>query len=162
MADLLMKMPIPNEPLKKNRFILRFPSSLGFNEYFVKSASRPSININEIEIPFLNTSKYVAGRYNWDAVNVELRDGIGPSTSQVVMEWVRLVSESLTGRQGYAAGYKKEVEIVMIDPTGNEVQKWILFGAWPSKADFGSLDYGDDEVATISMTLRIDYAELIY
>ena len=27
------------------------------------------------------------------------------------MEWVRLHSESVTGRQGYAAGYKKDIEL---------------------------------------------------
>jgi hypothetical protein len=26
---------------------------------------------------------------------------------QAIMEWVRLHSESITGRQGYAAGYKE-------------------------------------------------------
>ena len=31
MADLLMKMPVPYEPKKKNRFIMRFDSSLGIN-----------------------------------------------------------------------------------------------------------------------------------
>ena len=31
MADLLMKMPIPYEPKRNNRFILRFPSTLGIN-----------------------------------------------------------------------------------------------------------------------------------
>ena len=42
MADLLMKMPIPYEPKRQNRFILRFPSSLGINEWFVESTKRPS------------------------------------------------------------------------------------------------------------------------
>ena len=56
MADLLMKMPIPYEPKKKNRFILRFPSSLGINEWYVESTSRPNISIGSVEIPFLNTS----------------------------------------------------------------------------------------------------------
>ena len=52
MADLLMKMPVPYEPKRKNRFILRFPSSLGINEWFVESTSRPQITINPVEIPF--------------------------------------------------------------------------------------------------------------
>ena len=59
MADLLMKMPIPYEPKKKNRFILRFPSSLGINEWYVESTSRPNITIGSVEIPFLNTSTFV-------------------------------------------------------------------------------------------------------
>ena len=64
---------------------------------------------NAVEIPFLNTSNYVLGRYTWDDINVTLRDPIGPSASQAVMEWVRLHSESVTGRQGYAVGYKRDL-----------------------------------------------------
>ena len=45
MADLLMKMPIPYEPKRQNRFILRFPSNLGINEWFVESTARPHIRI---------------------------------------------------------------------------------------------------------------------
>ena len=52
MADLLMKMPIPYEPKRQNRFILRFPSSLGINEWFVESTKRPSIKIGSTEIQF--------------------------------------------------------------------------------------------------------------
>jgi len=59
MADLLMKMPVPYEPKRSNRFILRFDSTLGINEWFVESTGRPSIDINPVEIPFLNTSTFV-------------------------------------------------------------------------------------------------------
>jgi hypothetical protein len=44
------------------------------------------------------------------------------------MEWVRLHAESVTGRMGYAAGYKKDVDLEMLDPTGVAVEKWILQG----------------------------------
>ena len=71
MADLLMKMPIPYEPKRQNRFILRFPSCLGINEWFVESAKRPSIKIASTEIQFLNTSTFVAGRFNWDEISVK-------------------------------------------------------------------------------------------
>ena len=113
MADLLMKMPVPYEPKKKNRWLIRFPSDLGIQEWWLQSASRPSITQNEVEIPFLNTSTWVIGRFTWEPITVTFRDPIGPSASQAIMEWVRLHSESITGRQGYAAGYKKDVEVEM-------------------------------------------------
>ncbi len=93
MADLLMKMPIPYEPKRENRWILRFPSSLGINEWYVESASRPKLTINSKEIEFLNTSTFVAGRFKWDAISVKFRDPIGPSASQAIMEWIRLCAE---------------------------------------------------------------------
>ena len=162
MADLLMKMPVPYEPKRQNRFILRFPSSLGINEWFVETAQRPHIQIAATEIPFLNTSTYVAGRFNWQALNVTFRDPIGPSAAQALMEWVRLHAESVTGRMGYAAGYKKNVDLEMLDPTGVVVEKWILEGSFLSDVNFDSLGYGTDALATITATIRMDRCILVY
>jgi hypothetical protein len=162
MADLLMKMPLPYEPKRQNRFILRFPSSLGINEWFVESTSRPQITIGSTEIPFLNTSTFVAGRFNWNPINVVFRDPIGPSAAQALMEWVRLHAESVTGRMGYAAGYKKDINLEMLDPTGVVVEKWILYGTFLTDVNFNSLAYNTDGLATINATLRPDRCVLVY
>ena len=162
MADLLMKMPVPYEPKRKNRFILTFPSSLGINSWYVESTSRPQISINPTEIPFLNTSTYVAGRFTWNTINVTFRDPIGPSAAQALMEWVRLHAESVTGRMGYAAGYKKDIDLEMLDPTGVAVEKWILQGTFLTDVNFDTLGYSDDNLATITATLRPDRCILVY
>ena len=162
MADLLMKMPIPYEPKKKNRFILRFPSSLGINEWYVESTSRPQITVNSVEIPFLNTSTYVAGRFVWNTINVTFRDPIGPSAAQELMEWVRIHAESVTGRMGYAAGYKKDIDLEMLDPTGVVVEKWIMQGTFLTDVNFNDLSYSDDAIANISASLRPDRCILVY
>ena len=163
MSDLLLKAPLHYEPLRKNRWLFRFPSDLGIMEWWLSSAARPTINQAETEIPFLNTSTWVLGRYTWNAIQVSLRDPIGPSASQAVMEWVRLQSESVTGRQGYAAGYKRDVEIEMLDPTGVVVQKWILKNAFlQGDVNFGNLDYTSSDLATIEFTLRYDYAVMCF
>jgi len=162
MADLLMKMPVPFEPKRQNRFILRFPSSLGINEWYVTSAKRPSATIKDVEIPFLNTSTFVAGRFLWETIDVTFKDPIGPSASQALMEWFRLHAESVTGRMGYAAGYKKDIELEMLDPTGVVVEKWILQGTFLTKLNFGDLDYSKDDLATINATLRMDRCIQVY
>ena len=162
MADLLMKMPIPYEPKRENRWILRFPSSLGINEWYVESTSRPKLTIGSKEIEFLNTSTFVAGRFKWDAISVKFRDPIGPSASQAIMEWIRLCAESVTGRMGYAAGYKKNVDLEMLDPTGVVVEKWVLEGSWLMDVNFDSLAYNQDALASITATLRMDRCILVY
>ena len=110
----------------------------------------------------MNTSTWVIGRFTWEAIDVVFRDAIGPSTSQALMEWVRLQSESVTGRQGYAAGYKKDVEIEMLDPTGVVVEKWQLQGTMLTNVAFGDLAMDDDGIADITATLRFDRAILIF
>ena len=158
MADMLMRMPVPYEPLRKNRFILRFPDELGIQEWWVSTTSRPKYTSDETEIPFLNTSTYVIGRFKWDSIQVTFRDPIGPSATQALMEWVRLHSESVTGRQGYAAGYKKDVELELLDPTGVVIEKWILQGTMLGNVGFGDLDYSSSDIADITATLRFDRA----
>lgn len=162
MSDLLLKMPLNYEPLRQNRWLLRFPSDLGIQEWWLTSAARPSIQQEETQIPFLNTSTYVVGRYQWQTIEITLRDPIGPSASQAMMEWVRLHSESVTGRQGYAAGYKRDVELEMLDPTGVVVSKWILKNTMLTIVNFGQLNYNQSDLATITATLRFDYAILAY
>jgi hypothetical protein len=162
MADLLMKMPVPYEPKRQNRFIVRFPSSMGINEWYVTSAARPNAKINPVEIPFLNTSTFVAGRFNWNEIRVTFKDPIGPSAAQALMEWFRLHAESVTGRMGYAAGYKKDIEIEMLDPTGVVVEKWILQGTFLTDINFGELDYSRDDIATITTSLRMDRCIQVY
>lgn len=158
MGDLLTKIPLQFEPKRKNRFILRFPSDLGIQEWAVKSASRPKLSQGATEIPFLNTSDWVLGRYVWQDMNVTLRDPIGPSTMEAVMEWIRLHSESVTGRQGYAIGYKRDLILEMLDPAGNSIEKWIIKHAFITDMDGGELDYGQEDLAEISLTLKYTYA----
>jgi hypothetical protein len=78
------------------------------------------------------------------------------------MEWVRLHSESITGRQGYAAGYKKDVELDLLDPTGVVVEKWVLQGTMITTANFGDLAMDDDSLADISINLRPDRCILVF
>ena len=162
MADLLSKIGVPNEPKRKNRWLFRFPADLGIQEWWLASAARPSIEQNEVEIPFLNTSTWVIGRFTWSAIDVTLRDMIGPSSAQAVMEWVRLHSESITGRQGYAAGYKKDIEIEMLDPTGVVIEKWVMQSTMATNVNFGDLSMDDDGLADITITLRPDKCLLLF
>ena len=117
---------------------------------------------SDVEVPFLNTSTYVLGRFTWETIDVTFRDAIGPSTTQAIMEWVRLGSESITGRQGYAAGYKRDIYLEMLDPTGVVVEKWEMQGTMLTTVNFGDLGMDDDGIAEVTGTLRFDRAILLF
>jgi hypothetical protein len=63
---------------------------------------------------------------------------------------------------GYAAGYKKDIDLELLDPPGAVVQKWRLEGAFITSANFGSLDYNSSDIADIAVTLRPDRCILVY
>ena len=100
--------------------------------------------------------------FEWGEINVTFRDPIGPSAAQALMEWVRLHAESVTGRMGYAAGYKKDINLEMLDPTGVVVEKWLLQSCFLTNVDFQSLDYAQDGLAKIQATLRPDRCILLF
>ena len=154
MAELLRGIPFEYEPKRVNRFFAEFPSELGIEVWKVQKFKRPSMNINSVPIPFVNEQKYVAGKYTWAEMQVTFLDPIGPSTSQQLMEWVRLHAESLTGRMGYAAGYQKDILLKALDPTGVEVEKWFLEKCQIVSIDFGENSYDDDALTNIELTLQ--------
>ena len=156
MADMFRPVPVEQEPKRKNRFVLEFPTELGIESYLVQTSGKPKITINSTEIQYMNTSTFVAGRYKWETLDVSFIDVIGPSTTQKIMEWVRLHAESATGRMGYAIGYKKNLVLKALDPTGVEVEKWTLIGCMITRAGFDDNDYGADDISTVQITIQPD------
>ena len=156
MADMFRPVPIEQEPKRKNRFVLEFPTELGIDSFIVQTSGKPKLNINSVEIPYMNTSSWVAGRSVWQAIDVTFIDVIGPSTTQKIMEWVRLHFETTTGRMGYAIGYKKNLVLKALDPPGSEIEKWTLIGSMITNVDFGGYDYSDDALADITISIQMD------
>jgi hypothetical protein len=159
-GDLIPNTPIQHEPLQKHRWVMRFPTKLGIQEWQMVSAARPVYNVSESEIHFINQTQYVASKYTFDPLSIKLIDYEGPSTFQALIEWHRLCAEAVTGRMGYAAGYMVDLEIEMLDPTGVAVQKFIYQDCWITKLDGGNLDYSSGELAEIDVTIR--YARAIH
>ena len=87
-------------------------------------------------------------------------DAIVPSGAQAVMEWVRLHHESATGRDGYSSFYKKEVRLHQLSPLGEVIEEWILNGTYITDSNFGSLDWSSEDIVSIELTLRYDWAFL--
>jgi hypothetical protein len=154
MAELLRGIPVDYEPKRKNRFVLEFPIELGIETWKVQSCTAPKFEQNAVEINYMNVVDYVAGRGKWGPADITLIDTQGPSTTTQLMEWVRLAHESLTGRQGYAAGYKKTLILKALDPTGVEVEKWEMRQCMITSLDMGEFTYDDDGLRIITMTVQ--------
>ncbi len=153
---------LPNkfEPKRNFRWVLAIE---GIDAFIVKTAARPSVSIEEVEIPYINHKRYIAGKHSFETMTVTLHDPIAPSGAQQVMEWVRTHFEAVSGRAGYADFYKRDLQLKMLDPVGTVVELWDVKGAFITAADFGSgLDYSSSDPSEISLTLRYDLAVLQY
>ena len=154
MSEMLRGIPFDYEPTRENRFFLEFPSELGIEVWQVQEVKRPSIKINIVEVNYLNLQEYVAGRMTCDEMDVVLIGLIGPSTSQQVMEWVRLHGEFLTGRMGYNSAMSKTLRLKELDPTGVPISCWELQRCILSNVDMGKNSQDSDDIQKITLTLR--------
>ena len=149
----------PFEPKLKNRFILTIDGVPG---YTIKASGRPQIQFEEVELKHMNVSRYVAGKATWQTLDITLYDPIVPSSAQSVMEWVRLHHESVTGRDGYADFYKKDLTINLLGPVGDKVEEWILKGCMITQANFGELSFDTDDPTQVQVTVQPDLCILNY
>lgn len=162
--DLLLQSPIKAEPKKQNRWILRFPTDVGVQPWALKSVSAPKMNLTTNEMRFLNTSTFVNGSYKWAEMSITVRDFIAPSTSQGLIEWLRLHAESVTGRMGYNVGSSKTLTLELLDPTGVRISEWELRNCiLTGDVDFGgTFDYTSDEVSELTFSIQPQYCVLLY
>jgi hypothetical protein len=160
MAEILEfdKMFYTNfEPKMKNRYVMEIDN---IPSYLVKAANRPTIQFETVTLDHINVKRKLKGKGEWQDITITLYDPIVPSGAQAVMEWIRLGHESITGRDGYADFYKKDVDFYLLGPVGDKIEQWKLKGAFISQANFGDLAFDSNEPVTIELTLSYDYALL--
>jgi len=157
--DVTSMIPNKFEPKRKNRWVLMIE---GIDAYIIKTAQRPQVTTEEVPIPFINSTRYLAGKTTFNAMNVTLHDPIAPSGAQQVMEWIRLHFESVSGRSGYADFYKRDIQLKMLDPVGTVIELWDIKGAFITDANFNEVTYEDGAPVEIALTLRYDNCVLQY
>lgn len=65
-----------------------------------------------------------------------------------------------TMAKGTATAQFAQVEIIQVDANGNALETWTLINAWIKTVNFGSLEYGSDDISDVSMTFRYDWADV--
>ena len=152
---------LPNrfEPKRNYRWVLAIE---GIDSFLITKTARPTINISDKKIDFINSYRMVSGKMTFGDMSVTLHDPIAPSGAQQVMEWIRTHYESVSGRAGYADFYKRDIQLKLLDPIGTVVELWDLKGCFLTSAGFGDLDYGTEDPTEIALTIRFDNCVLQY
>jgi hypothetical protein len=148
------------EPKTANRFIMYLD---GLPAYLIKSVTRPNLNIDPVTIDHINIKRKLrGGKAEWQDITMTLYDPVVPSAAQAAMEWIRLSHESVTGRNGYADFYKKDMTINLLGPVGDKVEEWTIKGAFCTGVNFGTLDWSTGDPLNVELTVAYDYAILQY
>lgn len=160
LLDVTTMMAPAYEPKRANNWVLEWE---GLDVFLLKTFARPSINLGEIVIDYINTKRYFAGKAEWATINIVSNDAIQPSAAQKFMEWIRLIHSSVDGRDGYKEFYAaRNFRLKVLDRPGAVQEQWDFINIFPTSCDFGGLDYGSAEPLSINCTLRFDMALLQY
>lgn len=135
----------------------------------IVTTTLPSLTFEEVTLHRYNSVARIAGKHDWEALNVTLEDDITGLAHTVLTNQLetqqRLIGTDLDGRwlntAATGSDYKFGAKIDQLDGDEGVVSTWILEGCYIASAEFGDRDYAASEAATITLSIRFDHARHI-
>lgn len=132
-------------------------------QHYVKVASRPQVDIDEVEINYLNGVTWLPGKAKWQTMNVTYidvaTDDIAPLYSWLasVYNFTDPVKLQMGSRR---TDYTATGVLQLYDGCGEILERWTMKDVWPTSINFGDLDYASSDEVTIELTMR--YSQVKY
>lgn len=144
---------------------------LGVNDYIedgqsqlilaLRTCDTPQVTQNPIPINRGNSTIKFAGKPSFNDINIEAYDFIGSNVKDTLLAWQNLSYNTKYDYVGNAWSYKKDCQLLQLDPVGNLIRYWEIKGAWLQSVTPGNFSVDDGDTAqTVSATISYDWAEL--
>lgn len=133
----------------------------------VVSFTRPNITFEEMTLPIYNSTLKLAGKPTWANVTCSIRDDASNSVAKLIGEQLQKQFDFLemaSASSGIDYKFLTRVEILDGGNGGSEpivLESWELYGCYLQGANYGDLNYGTSEAATVEMTIVYDNAAQI-
>ena len=130
----------------------------------VIDCARPNVQFENQTIDIYNSKVHYAGKPSWQPITINLRDEVTNSVSRLVGE--QLQKQFDFAEQASAASgidYKFVTQFQVLDGGNGAnapqiLETWELYGCFLSEVNYGDMNYGTSEAATIAMTIKFDSA----
>jgi len=130
----------------------------------VVSFARPNLTFEEIALPIYNSTLKLAGRHSWADTTCSLRDDASGQVSRLIGEQLQKQMDFLemsSAASGIDYKFTTKVEVLDGGNGANEpvvLETWELYGCYLKGANYGDLNYGTNEAATIELSIAYDNA----
>lgn len=125
----------------------------------LQSASRPSFKFEEPEMHHNQEVARFAGKQDWDPVTLVWYDTEqSPDISAGIYQWLETVSNMESVAVAHPRFYKRTASLLWLDGTGQETERWTMYGTWPASVNWQEGDYTSTDLMTIEATMRYDRA----
>ena len=157
------------QPKLKNRWRVTFAGlgSGGDSKHVslqAVTASRPSLEFDEVELHRYNSRAWVAGKHNWEPMNLEVEDDASGRATTLIQEqlqkqqWLIGVEGQWLSTSPEGSSYKFVTMLEMLDGGHVVLEKWTMEGCWLKSANYNDLDMSSNEAVKISLIIRFDHA----
>ena len=132
----------------------------------VVDIKRPSVNFNPFALDIYNSKVYIQGKPEWQETTINLRDDATGIVAKLVAEQIQKQFDFMEMSSAASAGdYKFGLRYEVLDGGNGSVEPvvletWDIEGCQISQADWGDMNYGTSEAATVALTIRFDNAAL--
>jgi len=160
-----------SEPKRNFRFQVQIT---GFNAdqsiiWWAKNFKTPSYDVSETPHDFMDNKYYFPGRLTWQDCTMSLVDPASPNaaalTNQIILKsgynvkGIGDLNAPKTMSKAGAVNALGSVITTIFNADGDEIEKWTLQNAFLKGVSYSTLDYSNDDLRTIDMTWRYDWAE---
>lgn len=160
------------EPKRGFRFLVQIGTDV---VWWAKQVSTPSFDVGEVEHSFLGNKYYFPGKVSWTEVSLTLVDPVSPdavfkTNEYLVNSGYMIPSEESMGEgQAETISKKKATEvglklinIQVLNADGDVIEDWSLNNPFIKSVKYGDLSYEDDNLRTIELGIRYDWATCIF
>jgi len=130
----------------------------------VMDFTRPNVTFGNIDLPIYNSTIKLAGKHEWLDVTCQLRDDAGGNVSRLVGEQLQKQLDFMEQSSAASGIDYKFTTIFEVLDGGNganapiALETWTISGCYLQGVNYNNVDYGSNEVMTVSMTIRYDNA----
>ena len=161
------------DPKREFRFQVSFQgvnaASGGPVLWYAKTVKKPSFTIKEVSHQYINHTFYYPGRTEWNDCTVQLVDPVTPDVAVTFADIINTAGyrpptnpgSIVTMSKGKAVNALGKVNIIQFDANGVDLERWTLWNAFITEYTLSDLKYDGDELSTLDLKLRYDWARII-
>ena len=138
--------------------------------WFAKNVTSPSFNVTSVTHDFLDNKYYYPGRVEWQTISLTLVDPVSPDAVGFVNQILTATGYNIKNsnvdigaaktisKKGATDAGLKNLQIDILNADGASLEKWELQNPFIESAKFGDLDYTNDDLRTVELTIKNDWA----
>jgi|TARA_R110002020_G_scaffold78758_4_gene197884 hypothetical protein len=163
------------EPKRAHRFLVQFELPSGMSsQIFARTFTKPAYTIGVTEHQFLDKTFYYPGRVQWNEITMQFVNSLAPDMDLELMNILSLsgyVEPDLVAQAGSVerpgtvnkasavGAIGSGVIVSEVDGDGLTIGSYKLNNPFITSVSYGTLDYASEDLLTVDIGLRYDWAE---